>query len=89
MKLIKISTEYITLGQFLKLADVIDTGGAVKWFLQEYEVYVNQELENRRGRKLYANDIVEYSGKRNFPSSGIKGDPFVYYRNTIKKLSQL
>ena len=28
MKLIKISTEYITLGQFLKLADVIDTGGA-------------------------------------------------------------
>lgn len=48
MKLIKISTEYITLGQFLKLADVIDTGGAVKWFLQEYEVYVNQELENRR-----------------------------------------
>ncbi len=30
MKHIKISTEYITLGQFLKLADVIDTGGAVK-----------------------------------------------------------
>ncbi|MDD1369031.1 RNA-binding S4 domain-containing protein, partial [Bacillus sp. MHSD17] len=30
MKRIKISTEYITLGQFLKLADVIDTGGAVK-----------------------------------------------------------
>ena len=29
---VKISTEYITLGQFLKLADVIQTGGMVKWF---------------------------------------------------------
>ena len=66
MKLIKISTEYITLGQFLKLADVIDTGGAVKWFLSEYEVYVNEELENRRGRKLYANDIVEIPGSGTF-----------------------
>ncbi|OQR58635.1 S4 domain-containing protein YaaA [Bacillus sp. CDB3] len=66
MKSIKISTEYITLGQFLKLADVIDMGGAVKWFLQEYEVYVNQELENRRGRKLYANDIIEIPGSGTF-----------------------
>ncbi|PFY64916.1 hypothetical protein COL52_03800 [Bacillus toyonensis] len=66
MKRIKISTEYITLGQFLKLADVIDTGGAVKWFLQEYEVYVNQELENRRGCKLYANDIIEIPGSGTF-----------------------
>ncbi|EEM93199.1 S4 domain-containing protein YaaA [Bacillus thuringiensis] len=66
MKRIKISTEYITLGQFLKLADIIDTGGAVKWFLQEYEVYVNNELENRRGRKLYANDIIEIPGSGTF-----------------------
>ncbi|MGQ0418323.1 RNA-binding S4 domain-containing protein, partial [Bacillus sp. HC-TM] len=50
----------------LKLADVIDTGGAVKWFLQEYEVYVNNELENRRGRKLYANDVIEIPGSGTF-----------------------
>ena len=30
MKEIGISTEYITLGQFLKLADCIDTGGQAK-----------------------------------------------------------
>ena len=35
MKHIKISTEYITLGQFLKLADVIQSGGMAKWFLQK------------------------------------------------------
>lgn len=63
---VKISTEYITLGQFLKLADVIQTGGMVKWFLSEHEVYVNGELEERRGRKLYANDEVDIPATGSF-----------------------
>ncbi|WP_181350768.1 S4 domain-containing protein YaaA [Thalassobacillus sp. CUG 92003] len=56
---IEISTEYIQLGQFLKLANVLETGGMAKWFLAEYEVYVNGDLESRRGRKLYLGDVVE------------------------------
>jgi ribosome-associated protein len=56
---IKISTETITLGQLLKLANVIETGGMAKWFLQNHEVYVNGERENRRGRKLKPDDVVE------------------------------
>ncbi|RSK25437.1 S4 domain-containing protein YaaA [Bacillus sp. HMF5848] len=55
---ISISTDIITLGQFLKLAEVIQTGGMVKWFLSEYEVFVNGELDDRRGRKLKKGDIV-------------------------------
>ncbi|WP_110114519.1 S4 domain-containing protein YaaA [Bacillus sp. CGMCC 1.16541] len=66
MTKIKISTEIITLGQFLKLADIIQTGGMVKWFLSEHEVYVNGELEDRRGRKLRANDTVEVPGVGSF-----------------------
>ncbi|OXS76513.1 S4 domain-containing protein YaaA [Domibacillus enclensis] len=54
--------EFITLGQFLKLAGVIQTGGQAKWYLSEHEVYVNGELEDRRGRKLYENDEVEIPG---------------------------
>lgn len=57
-KKIGISTEYIQLGQFLKLANILDSGGMVKVFLQETGVYVNDELENRRGRKLYPGDTV-------------------------------
>ncbi|GGE83244.1 S4 domain-containing protein YaaA [Priestia taiwanensis] len=57
-KYVEISTEYITLGQFLKLADVIDTGGMAKWFLSEHTIHVNDELENRRGRKLIHGDTV-------------------------------
>ncbi len=62
MKEIQISTEIITLGQFLKLADVIQSGGMAKWFLSEYEVKVNGELEDRRGRKLKVQDVVEIDG---------------------------
>ena len=59
MEKISISTEYITLGQFLKVADIIDSGGMAKWFLSEHEVYINNELDVRRGRKLRNNDIIE------------------------------
>ena len=55
---IAIHTDYIPLGQFLKLANVIDTGGMVKIFLADYDVFVNDEQDQRRGRKLYPNDQI-------------------------------
>ncbi|AOL95804.1 uncharacterized protein BS16045_00003 [Bacillus subtilis] len=63
---ISIETEMITLGQFLKLADVIQSGGMAKWFLSEHEVLVNDEPDNRRGRKLYVGDVVEIEGFGSF-----------------------
>lgn len=59
MTKIKIDTEYITLGQFLKAADVIQTGGMAKWFLSEYKVFVNGEQDQRRGRKLRMGDKID------------------------------
>jgi ribosome-associated protein len=56
---VQIETEVITLGQFLKLAEVIQSGGMAKWFLSEYEVYINGEQDQRRGRKLTVGDKVE------------------------------
>ncbi|QOY37391.1 S4 domain-containing protein YaaA [Anaerobacillus isosaccharinicus] len=55
---VNVSTEFITLGQFLKEVGIIDTGGMAKWFLSEHEVYLNNELENRRGKKLYNDDVI-------------------------------
>lgn len=57
-KEVKISTEYITLGQFLKYVGIIDGGFLAKIFLSEHEVYVNGELDTRRGKKLYSGDHV-------------------------------
>ena len=61
MKDVKIKDEYITLGQFLKIVDLVSTGGEAKIFLLENEILVNGLKENRRGRKLYKNDIIEIS----------------------------
>lgn len=59
---IKIDTEYITLGQFLKLADIISSGGEAKFAVKELDIVVNNEKENRRGRKLYINDLICVDG---------------------------
>ncbi|RCX15561.1 S4 domain protein YaaA [Fontibacillus phaseoli] len=59
MKIVTISSEYIKLDQFLKLADCVSTGGMAKALLQEGAVKVNQEPEERRGRKLYPGDLIE------------------------------
>lgn len=61
-KEIKVETDFITLGQFLKLADVIQSGGMAKWFLSENKVFINSEQDQRRGRKLYQGDKVEIPG---------------------------
>ena len=58
-KIVTITEEFITLGQFLKHIDVITTGGQAKWYLQEIVVFVDGEIENRRGRKLYDKTRVE------------------------------
>ena len=56
---ISIDTEYITLGQFFKFADIVGSGSEAKFFLLENEIKVNDELDNRRGRKLRPGDKVE------------------------------
>ena len=60
---IKIDSEFITLGQFLKFADIIQSGGEAKMFLSQNDVYVNEELDIRRGRKLRPGDKLVILGK--------------------------
>jgi ribosome-associated protein len=48
----------IRLGQFLKLADLIDNGAEAKPLLMQGLVVVNGEVENRRGRQLVKGDVV-------------------------------
>ncbi|MBQ9448394.1 MAG: S4 domain-containing protein YaaA [Acholeplasmatales bacterium] len=59
MKTIKINGDYIELGKLLKMVNVISSGGEAKYYLQDNEVLVNGELENRRGKKLYPGDVVK------------------------------
>lgn len=54
--------EYIKLGQALKAAGFADSGVDAKALILNGSVKVNQEVETRRGRKLYDGDIVESQG---------------------------
>jgi S4 domain protein YaaA len=54
-----IKDDYITLGQLLKKENIVGSGGEVKIFLAEIPIYVNEQLNNQRGKKLYVNDIIK------------------------------
>jgi ribosome-associated protein len=61
---IRLRDASIKLGQFLKLADLVDTGADAKGVLAAGLVRVNGEVESRRGRQLTAGDVVELGGRR-------------------------
>jgi ribosome-associated protein len=55
---VPIRDESIRLGQFLKLADLVDAGSDAKPLLADGLVRVNGEVELRRGRQLVKGDVV-------------------------------
>ena len=63
MRDIEIRGDHITLGQLLKVAGLVGSGGEVKWFLAETSIRVNGEHDNRRGRKLHPGDVVAVEGQ--------------------------
>lgn len=63
MKEIKINTEIIKLDSFLKWAGAVSTGAEAKILIQNGEIKVNGETEERRGKKLTKGDIVELSSE--------------------------
>lgn len=54
----KLFDEHITLQALLKEVGIIQSGGAIKSFLADNQVFFNGELENRRGKKLRIGDVV-------------------------------
>ncbi|WKD60126.1 hypothetical protein CCICO_00315 [Corynebacterium ciconiae DSM 44920] len=73
---VAISTDTIKLGQFVKLANLLDTGGAAKSAIAEGEVYVNDEQETRRGKTLRHGDVVRVGGLQARVSTSDEDDDF-------------
>lgn len=63
MREIPIRGEMIRLGQLLKLAGLADSGADAKLLLEDGEVTVNGEPEERRGRQLHRGDAVAVTGE--------------------------
>lgn len=64
MEFITIKDEFIKLGQALKLAGLVESGVESKIVVQNGEVLVNGQVDERRGRKLYPGDVFEFEGKK-------------------------
>ena len=56
--------EGTTLGQALKAAGLVGSGGEAKVLIQAGEVAVNGEIETRRGRRLEEGDVIEVGDER-------------------------
>jgi ribosome-associated protein len=60
---VEIRGDTIRLGQLLKAAGVVDSGGEAKTLIAEGRVSVNGEVETRRGRQLHAGDVLAAAGQ--------------------------
>lgn len=63
MEVLHLRDEYIKLGQAMKAAGLAGSGVEAKEVIQDGLVKVNGQTDTRRGRKLYAGDIVSYNGE--------------------------
>ncbi|MFE7722493.1 RNA-binding S4 domain-containing protein [Nocardia rhizosphaerihabitans] len=61
---VPIDDDVIKLGQFLKLANLIDSGSEAKSVIAQGLVRVNDEVELRRGRQLQVGDVVVLAGHK-------------------------
>ena len=63
MEQIKLSEEYIKLGQALKAAGIVSSGVEAKIVIQDGLVSVDGEIDTRRGKKLYGGEVIEFDGQ--------------------------
>lgn len=61
---VSIGSESIRLGQFVKFAGLLDSGGNVKEAIIDGYVTVNGEIDRRRGRQLQIGDVIGFEGRR-------------------------
>ncbi len=60
---VPIRDDSIRLGQFLKLANLVESGAEAKPVIAAGVVRVNGEVETRRGRQLVKGDVVTLAGQ--------------------------
>ncbi|WP_127781609.1 RNA-binding S4 domain-containing protein [Rhodococcus sp. X156] len=59
---VPIRDDTIRLGQFLKLANLLDSGAEAKALIADGLVQVDGEVELRRGRQLHGGEVVSVPG---------------------------
>ncbi|MCC3161194.1 MAG: RNA-binding S4 domain-containing protein [Mollicutes bacterium PWAP] len=55
---VKITGEFIKLGQFLKKINRISSGGDAKWFVESSNIIINGEKPGGRSSKIFPGSTV-------------------------------
>ena len=63
-RVVSINDEVIRLGQFLKLAGLVDSGAEAKEVIADGLVSVDGEVDTARGRQLRAGAVVSLRGEQ-------------------------
>lgn len=63
MEVIKLREEFIKLGQALKAAGLVESGVEAKEVIQAGLVVVDGEIDTRRGRKLFGDEVISFDGE--------------------------
>ncbi len=71
---VPIKDESIRLGQFLKLANLVESGAEAKPLIAGGVVRVNGEVETRSGRQLVQGDVVTVGAQSARVSDEASGD---------------
>lgn len=64
MDTVEFNSDFIKLGQAIKLANLVDNGGMAKAVITDGLVSVDGEVDTRRGRKLFGGEIIEFEGHK-------------------------
>jgi ribosome-associated protein len=62
METIEINSDVIQLDQLLKWAGIVDSGGQVRFMLDEKIIKLNDVLLTERRKKVYPGDVIEIMG---------------------------
>lgn len=60
---VEVSYQPIELCKLLKIANMVGGGGEAKIVISEGYVYLNQEVEFQKRKKVYHQDVVEFNGE--------------------------
>lgn len=63
MEIIEIKTDVIQMDQLLKWASILDSGGQIKFLLEDKALKLNGNIVTEKRKKVYPGDIVEIVGQ--------------------------
>jgi len=62
METIEIKTDVIQMDQLLKWAGIIESGGQMKFLIEDQVIKLNQVLVTEKRKKVFPGDILEING---------------------------